>query len=127
LSVQKGDFASTQRKYKLPGNLRSAPVVELWDFIAECVHMFIKEHHSEGSPEGKLPLAFTFSYPVLQKSIKEGILQRWTKDYSCPGAEGEDIVAQLAASMDKKVCLFVCLHTITSCKAHCPSKYPSKS
>lgn len=107
LSPQPGEYEALQRKYKLPGHLRSAPGDDLWDFAADCVGSFLHEHHQGGQCEEKLPLAFTFSYPVEQTSIKSGKLQHWTKDFSSPGVEGHDVVLQLEEALERKVC---CCH-----------------
>ena len=63
----------------------------LFDFIARSVAEFIEEQKISA----KLPLGFTFSFPVDQKSLISGNLIRWTKDFSATGAEGEDIVKLL--------------------------------
>ena len=44
----------------------------------------------------KLPLGFTFSFPVKQSSLISGDLIRWTKDFTASGAEGRDVVEMLA-------------------------------
>lgn len=103
LSTEKGASESFQRKYKIPDPIRYARAEDLWDFTADCLGSFMHEHHQGGQSSSKLPLAFCFSYPVHQTNIKSGILQRWTKDFSCPGVEGEDVVAQLEAALERKV------------------------
>lgn len=103
LASEKSEFETFQQKYKLPEYLRSAPAADLWDFVADCLGSFLHEHHQGGQSSNRLPVAFCFSYPVEQESIRSGILQRWTKDFRCPGVEGEDIVAQLETALDKKV------------------------
>ena len=104
LSTHQGDFETTQRKFQLPSPLRSAPANELWDYAAECVRLFMHEHHQGGQNSDKVPLAFTFSYPVEQTSIKSGFLQHWTKGFKCPDAEGKDVVCELEKALEKKVC-----------------------
>ncbi|CDM37399.1 Hexokinase [Penicillium roqueforti FM164] len=47
-------------------------------------------------------MAFTFSFPVEQKSIRSGILQRWTKDFDIPGVVGHDVVPQLEEELAKR-------------------------
>lgn len=104
LSVGKSESETFQQKYKLPSPIRTAPADDLWDFAADCLGSFMHEHHQGGQNSSKLPLAFCFSYPVEQTNIKSGFLQRWTKDFSCPGVEGQDVVAQLDAALERKVC-----------------------
>ena len=75
----------------------------LFDFIAKSVAEFIEEQKISS----KLPLGFTFSFPVDQKSLISGNLIRWTKDFSATGAVGEDVVKLLRdAFVRRGVCLF---------------------
>lgn len=98
------DFQVTQSKYKLPECLRTSPANELWDYVAECVRLFLHDRHPSEDESVRLPLAFTFSYPVAQTSIKNGILQQWTKSFDVPDVVGHDVVPQLQAALERKVC-----------------------
>ena len=70
----------------------------LFDFIANSVAKFIKDRKITK----KLPLGFTFSFPVKQESLISGRLIRWTKDFKATGAEGEDVVQLLKAAFDRR-------------------------
>ena len=70
----------------------------LFDFIANSVSDFVKEQNIIA----KLPLGFTFSFPVHQTSLISGTLIRWTKDFSASGAEGEDVVRLLKEAFERK-------------------------
>lgn len=70
----------------------------LFDFIADSVAKFIKDRKITK----KLPLGFTFSFPVKQDSLVSGKLIRWTKDFKATGAEGEDVVQLLKAAFDRR-------------------------
>ena len=70
----------------------------LFDFIAKCVADFIKEQNITS----KLPLGFTFSFPVRQTSLISGTLIRWTKDFTASGAVGEDIVKLLHDAFQRR-------------------------
>lgn len=48
-------------------------------------------------------MAFTFSFPVDQKSVRSGILQHWTKNFNVSGVVGHDVVPQLEEELAKKV------------------------
>ena len=63
----------------------------LFNFIAQSIADFIKEQNITT----KLPLGFTFSFPVKQHSLTSGDLIRWTKDYKATGAVGKDVVQLL--------------------------------
>ncbi len=71
---------------------------DLFDFIATSVSNFIKEQKISA----KLPLGFTFSFPVQQSSLISGKLIRWTKDFSASGAEGEDVVRLLGEAFARR-------------------------
>jgi hexokinase len=101
LSTAKRDFEQTQKKYKLPEELKTATSERLWEWVADRVQDFLNEHDSQ--KEEKIPLAFTFSFPVDQKSIRSGILQHWTKNFSVTGVEGQDVSEQLEAAFNQKV------------------------
>lgn len=103
LAGRETDFRVIQAKCKMPDHLKTATADELWDFIAERLLLFIREHNLVGDTSRKLPLAWTFSYPVTQESINNGILQRWTKSLDVPGVVGCDVVPQLQAAFQRKV------------------------
>ncbi|KAL4899192.1 hypothetical protein BDW74DRAFT_118319 [Aspergillus multicolor] len=104
LTEQKGEYTIEQDKYKLPDHLRKGKGEELWEFIAEKLEDFLSKHSlvkGNGDRE-KLPLAFTFSYPVTQENIRHGVLQRWTKGFDISGVEGEDVVAHLEEVFERR-------------------------
>ena len=70
----------------------------LFDFIAESAANFIKDRNITK----KLPLAFTFSFPVKQESLTSGKLICWTKEYMATGAVGEDVVKLLKDAFKRK-------------------------
>ena len=49
---------------------------ELFDHIAQCLAVFIKDRNIESEC---LPLGFTFSFPCRQKGLAVGELISWTK------------------------------------------------
>ncbi len=72
---------------------------KLFDFIADSVAKFTKDNNITT----KLPLGFTFSFPVHQTSLISGTLIRWTKDFSAEGAVGVNVVGLLKEAFEKKV------------------------
>lgn len=103
LTDEKGDFKIIQSKYKLPKELRTGTAQDLWDFLAECVQLFIDSHREGCEQVDKLPLGFTFSFPTKQDYIDEGNLQTWTKGFDIGGVEGQDVVQQFEAALMRKV------------------------
>ncbi|OQE19183.1 hypothetical protein PENFLA_c019G06257 [Penicillium flavigenum] len=85
LTAGKRDLEQRQRKYKLPEEVKTTTKEALWGFIADQIKSFLSENHSGLSTENPLPMAFTFSFPVEQKSIRSGILQHWTKNFNVSG------------------------------------------
>ncbi|RAL12431.1 hexokinase [Aspergillus homomorphus CBS 101889] len=102
LTEEKGGYELTQDKFKLPKHLRNCTADELWAFVADRIGDFIQEHNLTPPESEKLPLAFTFSYPVTQDNIRHGVLQRWTKGWNISGVEGHDVVAQLEQALDQR-------------------------
>lgn len=78
----------------------------LFDFLAECINDFIKCTPSIG--DAKVPLGFSFSYPMIQKSVDSGFLVTWTKSYDLPDAINKDAVELLRRSIKEKVSWFTC-------------------
>lgn len=102
LTPELGGYDLIQSKFKLPESLKVGPADLLWEFIADCLHQFLEEHgqlRNRGKNEVKLPLAFTFSFPVAQESIRHGVLQQWTKGFNIRGVEGKDVVLQLERAL----------------------------
>ena len=65
---------------------------QLFDHIAECLATFVKEHNVSTE---KLPLGFTFSFPLKQEGLTKARLVTWTKGFNCDGVVGEDVVRLL--------------------------------
>ncbi|KAJ5657167.1 Hexokinase [Penicillium longicatenatum] len=109
LSSRKRDFEQFQRKIQLPEELKTGTGEQLWNFVAECLELFLKEHHIESDDDddddddddGIVPLSFTYSFSVEQKSIRSGILQRWTKNLDVFGMKGQDVIPQLKAAFKR--------------------------
>jgi hexokinase len=97
-----GKFDNIQSKFRMPEELKHGKAEELWDYIADCLKQFIDTHHGDEDLE-QLPLGFTFSYPVSQENIDQGVLQRWTKGFDVDGVEGHDVVPQFEAALKAKV------------------------
>ncbi|EDW01491.1 hexokinase type 2 [Drosophila grimshawi] len=85
--------------YAVPKDLMVGPGVELFDHIAECLAKFVEKHNMQ---DAYLPLGFTFSFPCVQVGLKEAMLTRWTKGFSCPGVEGEDVGLMLHEAIQRR-------------------------
>ncbi|XP_018569738.1 hexokinase type 2-like [Anoplophora glabripennis] len=99
LMVDLGDPDPVHTKvYTIPKDIMQGTGEQLFDFIADCLVTFIK---SQGLAEAPLPLGFTFSFPLVQKGLKVGILERWTKDFTCSGVIGNNVVEMLQTALQK--------------------------
>ncbi|XP_061115711.1 hexokinase-4 isoform X1 [Conger conger] len=72
---------------------------ELFDYIAECISDFLTKHNLKHK---KLPLGFTFSFPVRHEDIDKGILLNWTKGFKASGAEGNNVVGLLRDAIKRR-------------------------
>uniref|UniRef100_A0A7N6BA61 Phosphotransferase n=1 Tax=Anabas testudineus TaxID=64144 RepID=A0A7N6BA61_ANATE len=71
----------------------------LFDYIAECMSDFLDKHHIKHK---KLPLGFTFSFPVRHEDLDKGILLNWTKGFKASGAEGNNVVGLLRDAIKRR-------------------------
>lgn len=72
----------------------------LFDFIADCIQSFFREHPA--CMQQTCDLAFTFSFPLAQRSVASGTLICWTKGFTAAGVECEDVAALLSEALHRK-------------------------
>ena len=92
------DIVQIDKKMTIDVATKQSTQEKLFDFIAQSMADFVKEHQIKE----KLPLGFTFSFPVHQTSLIAGTLIHWTKDFSATGAEGSDVVAMLRDALCRR-------------------------
>lgn len=100
-----GKYDIVQMDNKMPKPLKSGTAEQLWHYIADCLQQFVDGYSISEKELAETPLAFTFSYPVTQTSISNGILQRWTKGFDIKGVEGTDVVVELQKVLKERVSL----------------------
>lgn len=61
--------------------------------------IFLQEHEVY---KERLPLGFTFSFPLTQLGLTKGMLVRWTKGFDCEGVVGEDVVQLLKDAIARR-------------------------
>ncbi|RBR21120.1 hypothetical protein FVER53590_10632 [Fusarium verticillioides] len=88
LTEEKSGFKVNQVTHRLPKELRTGPAERLWDFVAGHLEEFLKTADFESGTN--TDLSFIFSFPTTQRTINEGILQRWTKGFDVADCEGRD-------------------------------------
>ncbi|KAK2715280.1 hypothetical protein QYM36_010053 [Artemia franciscana] len=100
LQLEKGRVVSDEvQHYFVPEPLRVGPGSELFDFLAACIYDFLE---TRSKLDHKLPLGFTFSFPMTQQDLNVGILVSWTKSFNCPGVVGEDAVKMLNEAIQRR-------------------------
>jgi len=92
-------------RFTVPREIMTGTGDGLFDFLADCVGSFCRESHLDHRRRHQL--AFTFSFPVEQLSIASGKLIVWTKGFAAAGVEGKDVVALLAAALQRRKIAFV--------------------
>ncbi|XP_055706161.1 hexokinase type 2 isoform X2 [Phlebotomus papatasi] len=93
------DFEMLSKIYAIPKNIMIGTGKQLFDHIAECLANFMKEHEVY---KERLPLGFTFSFPLTQLGLTKGMLVRWTKGFDCEGVVGEDVVQLLKDAIARR-------------------------
>uniref|UniRef100_A0A8C9SXF1 Phosphotransferase n=1 Tax=Scleropages formosus TaxID=113540 RepID=A0A8C9SXF1_SCLFO len=85
--------------YSIPEDAMTGTAEMLFDHVAECISDFLGKHHIKHK---KLPLGFTFSFPVRHEDIDKGILLNWTKGFKVSGAEGNNVVGLLRDAIKRR-------------------------
>lgn len=85
--------------YVIPQSLMVGTGVQLFDHIAQCLAMFIKDLNLQHEV---LPLGFTFSFPLIQHGLTKGYLVRWTKGFKCDDIIGQDVVELLEQAIKRR-------------------------
>lgn len=50
----------------------------------------------------RLPLGFTFSFPLQQLGLTKGLLVKWTKGFNCSDVVDEDVVQLLKDAIARR-------------------------
>lgn len=87
--------------YHVEEHLRIGCGFKLFDYLAECIADFV---HKQGLAQdgGRLPLGFTFSFPMTQDGLDVGKLVTWTKTFNCPNVVGMNAVQLLRDALRKR-------------------------
>lgn len=99
VELDAGNFHMDNQVFSLSQELMHGPGDQLFDYIAECLHKFVLERNLTSH---RLPLGFTFSFPIQQDSLVHARLVSWTKGFKCSGVEGKDVVALLREAIERK-------------------------
>ncbi|MBA4396329.1 MAG: hypothetical protein C0394_02930 [Syntrophus sp. (in: bacteria)] len=92
-------------RFAIPPEAMDGAGDTLFDFMADCIQSFFREHRL--GMQQACDLAFTFSFPVEQSLIASGKLICWTKGFTASGVEGRDVVALLTEALQRKEMGFI--------------------
>jgi hexokinase len=87
-------------KYSIPNELMTGKGVDLFDFIASKLGVYLTDNRFPRKE--RYGLGFTFSFPVEQTAINAGRLIRWTKGFTASGVEGKDVVFLLEEALKRE-------------------------
>lgn len=92
-------FEMKSKIFAIPQHIMLGSGEQLFDHIAECLAIFVKEEQVQHET---LPLGFTFSFPLSQRGLTVGILERWTKGFNCSNVVGNDVVEMLNDAIQRR-------------------------
>lgn len=100
LELANGQILKEEFKfYHISDEARLGCGIELFDYLADCVKDFMGL--KKIPIETKMPMGFTFSFPMKQHSLHSAELVTWTKSFNCPSVVGRDVVELLQTSLRK--------------------------
>ncbi|KAJ2657319.1 hypothetical protein IWW48_004563 [Coemansia sp. RSA 1200] len=83
-------YTLVQQKFTITPEAKET---RLWDFVAECVGVFLEEHDLRPAAGRRtIPCGYTFSFPIFQTGISSGNLSMWNKGFAVPNSVGRDVV-----------------------------------
>lgn len=101
VQIQDGKITSSHDTFAVSDELMKGNGDDLFNFVAEKLAGFaVRKLSCEKITI--TALAFTFSFPVDQKSLYSGSLIKWTKGFCASGVEGEDVVGLLNKAFNKR-------------------------
>lgn len=121
--LEENNFKMESKVYSIPLNIMTGTGEQLFDHIASCLADFMRDNDCASE---RLPLGFTFSFPLTQVGLTKGILAQWTKGFSCSDVQGEDVVRLLEEALERRgdIQIEVCaiLNDTTGCLMSCAWK-----
>ncbi len=100
LDGQGGAATDAASRFVVPQDRMRGEGTVLFDFLADCLSLFFKNHRLDRLSPWEL--GFTFSFPVAQTAVNAGALLTWTKGFTASGVEGQNVAALLANALARK-------------------------
>ncbi|XP_070201403.1 hexokinase-4-like isoform X2 [Littorina saxatilis] len=85
--------------YKIQKGVRRETVQQLFDFVADSTHDFVKFHRV---PTKTLRLVLNIAFPCKHESIDKGYLVKWTKEVEFGEVDGTHLHILLQEALDRK-------------------------
>ena len=86
------------KEFYIDEDTKKSPYEKLFDFVVDSIAKFVKDRNITE----KLPIGFTFPFPMKHESLTCGKLIRWTKEFEGTGAEGKDVVQLLGEAASRR-------------------------
>ncbi|OAF71757.1 hypothetical protein A3Q56_00452 [Intoshia linei] len=96
---------SNHKIYEVPKEIKRSTTDELFNFVTDSLKNFLSLNNLS---KEKLYLGFTFSFPVSLKSLNEGIIISWTKNFQINDGIGKDVSKILMKHIQDKNINVVC-------------------
>lgn len=99
VTLENGDASQIHKVYEIPHDIMVGDGASLFDYLTNHLAEFVEEN---GLQDTELLIGFTFSFPLMQKGLKVGVLERWTKGFTCADVIGSDVVQLLQEAIERK-------------------------
>ncbi|KAI8985108.1 hexokinase-domain-containing protein [Pilobolus umbonatus] len=93
-----GRITTRQQKYTLPEDLKRKTLMNVVEFLAECVDSFLT-FVGKYDVQTPLPLGFGLSFPLRHASLNKAYIIQWTKDFEITEYEDKNIGELLQSSL----------------------------
>nr|CAD7409029.1 unnamed protein product [Timema cristinae] len=103
LRLKPRQYDMSSKSFSLP-KFEAYDSTDMFDFLAECLAIFIKEHNLQ---DHNIPLGVAFFSPLLKKSLTFVQIPQCSKDLFVRDSEKKNVVAMMRNSVAKRDDVFV--------------------
>ncbi|KAF6024257.1 hypothetical protein EB796_017444 [Bugula neritina] len=86
--------------YVIPDPILTGTGVSLFDYLADSIAKLLHTENIKSATP--IPLGFTFSFPMIQSSLRNALLLTWTKKFKCTDTVMQDVVKMLEAAIERR-------------------------
>ncbi|XP_075756837.1 hexokinase-3 [Pelodiscus sinensis] len=91
--------AVQDQTFPVSEELRRGSGQQLFAFMAKCLWQFLDGRHP---PQRDFELGLSFPFTCRQTRLDKSVLISWSKGFTCPGVEGQDVVRLLQNAIDEQ-------------------------